>query len=64
MARSGSWVLCLGVRGRGRGWERLFSLILLSFFPVVLNTHLMTSDQSVNLVCSLCSLPAAIFSLV
>ena len=33
-------------------------MFLWSYFPVVLNTHLMSSDQSINLVCSLCSLPA------
>lgn len=52
------WVLgslCGCCRCQGGGRESFFCLFLLLYFPVVLNTHLMSSDQSINLVCSLCS---------
>lgn len=62
MARSGSWAPCVGVVAAGRRAGEF--LLLDSHFPVFLNTHLMSSDQSINLICSVCSLPAAIFSLV
>lgn len=38
MARSGSWGLGSAVWGEGRGWDRVFSLLLLASSPVVLNT--------------------------
>lgn len=64
-AGSGSQVPCLAAPGgQKEGWKSFFSLFLLSSFPVVLNTHLMSSDQSINLICSPCSAPAATFSLV
>lgn len=63
-AGSGSQVPCLAASGGKGGWKRVFSLFLLSSFPAVPSTHLMSSDQSINLVCSLCSVPAATFSLV
>lgn len=63
-AGSGSQVPCLAASGGKGGWKKVFSLFLLSSFPAVPSTHLMSSDQSINLVCSLCSVPAATFSLV
>lgn len=68
--QDGAWLgldLWCFVWGGGGGGKRVGEFILLvsvAILRMVLATHLMSSNQSINLVCSLCSLPCAIFSLV